>query len=57
MEHFFICISIAVYISQIAVLVLGCMYEAIEKKSTIIFLAIPYGFIGWIIKYYMELEG
>lgn len=56
MEHFFICISIAVYISQIAVLVLGCLFEAIEKKSTIIFLAIPYGFIGWIIKYYMELE-
>ena len=45
-----------VYIAQIMILVLGCSFETIERKSTIIFLAIPFGFIGWIIKYYMGLE-
>lgn len=56
MEFFFICISIMIYISQITILVLGCLFETIEEKSTIIFLAIPFGFIGWIIKYYMKME-
>lgn len=56
MKFFFIWLFCMSYIIQIMVLVLGCMYEAIEKKSTIIFLAIPFGFIGWIIKYYIELE-
>lgn len=56
MELFFIFISIMSYVGQITVLVLGCVFETIEEKSTIIFLAIPFGFIGWIIKYYMKLE-
>lgn len=56
MEFFFIWFSIMIYISQITVLVLGCVFETTEEKSTIIFLAVPFGFIGWIIKYYMELE-
>ena len=56
MKFFFIWLFFVVYFCQLTILVLGCMYEAIEKKSTIIFLAIPFGFIGWIIKYYMELE-
>lgn len=57
MELFFIWLSTMVYVAQIMVLVLGCVFETIEEKSTIIFLAIPFGFVGWIIKYYMELEG
>lgn len=57
MKLFFIWFFCMIYIAQIMILVLGCSFEAIEKKSTIIFLAIPFGFVGWIIKYYMELEG
>lgn len=56
MELFFIWASIMIYLSQIMILVLGCIFETIEEKSTIIFLAIPFGFIGWIIKYYMKME-
>ena len=57
MKFFFIWFFCMIYIVQIMILVLGCSFETIEKKSTIIFLAIPFGFIGWIIKYYKELEG
>lgn len=56
MKLFFIWLFWAIYLSQITILVLGCIFETIEEKSTIIFLAIPFGFIGWVIKYYKELE-
>lgn len=56
MKLFFIWFFCMIYIAQIMILVLGCSFETIEKKSTIIFLVIPFGFIGWVIKYYKELE-
>lgn len=56
MEFFFIWLSFMSYFAQITVLVLGCAFETIEEKSTIIFLAIPFGFVGCIIKYYMKME-
>lgn len=56
MELFFIFLLFMSYVIQIMILVLGCIFETIEEKTTIIFLAIPLGFIGWLIKYYMEME-
>jgi len=57
MKFFFIWLSFMIYFIQITILVLGCAFETIEKKYTIICLAIPFGFFAWVAKYYKELEG
>lgn len=56
MKFFLLWLVFMIYFAQITVLILGCAFRTIEKKSTFLYLTIPFGFVAWLITIYKEME-
>lgn len=56
MKSFLLWLIFMTYFVQIIILVLGCIFETIKRKSTFLCLVIPFGFVGWLITIYKEME-